>query len=62
MFFFSKPGQVGVDRFMERKREIVKFLYGTESKIPKQNEWVSHWEGCGYETSIMNLPMIRFRN
>lgn len=50
---------------MERKwvgKQIVKILYGTESKIPKQNEWVSLWEGCGCETSIMNLPMIRFQN
>ena len=45
--------------FMDRKKvgeQIVKFKYGSENTMLKQNEWSSPWECCGCETSIMNLP------
>lgn len=36
--------------------QTVKLIYGSEKKMPKQNEWSSPWECWECETSIMNLP------
>ena len=62
--FFSKPGQeLGLTDLWKEKGwgNKVKLLYGSENKMPKQNEWGFHWKGCGHNLAL-SVYQMSFQN